>query len=134
VGRDADTSGRVTGVKVALFDVANPAAPVQRSAVTLGSAGSSTALDSSRHGLNLLLKNNVARVALPVTLALTPYADWQHGLQKFEVDTAARTLRAVGLAGPVDNTAQASLWLERSVQIGDTVYYLSNGALNGYAW
>ena len=134
VGRDADTSGRVTGVKVALFDVANPAAPTQRSAVTLGSAGSATALDSSRHGLNLLVQNNVARVALPVTLARTPYADWQHGLQKFEVDTTARTLRAVGLAGPVDNTAQAPLWLERSVQIGDTVYYLNNGVLNGYAW
>ena len=64
----------------------------------------------------------------------TSYANWQHGLQKFEVDTSARTLRAVGLAGPADNTAQAPLWLERSVQIGDTVYYLNNGALTGYAW
>lgn len=134
VGRDADNNGRVTGLKVALFDVANPAALAQASSLTLGTEGSTSALDSSRHGLNLLLKNNVARVALPVTLARTPYADWQHGLQKFEVDTTARTLRAVGLAGPVDNTAQASLWLERSVQIGDSVYYLSNGALNGYAW
>ncbi len=77
---------------------------------------------------------NGLKVALPVTLASTPYANWQHGLQKFEVDTSARTLRAVGLAGPVVNTAQASLWLERSVQMGDTLYYLNNGALTGYGW
>ncbi len=134
VGRDANSNGLVTGLKVALFDVTNPAAPTERSAITLGKEGSASALDSSRHGLNLLLKNNVARVALPVTLTNTSYADWQHGLQKFEVDTSARTLRAVGLAGPADNTAQAPLWLERSVQIGDTVYYLNNGALTGYAW
>ena len=134
VGRDADSSGRITGIKVALFDVANPAVPTERGALTLGKEGSASALDSSRHGLNLLLKNNIARVALPVTLTNTPYGNWQHGLHKLEVDTSARSLRALGLVGPVDNTAQVPLWLERSVQIGDTVYYLNNGTLTGYAW
>jgi Beta propeller domain len=134
VGRDADSGGRITGLKVALFDVANPAALAQRGTLTLGTEGSASALDSSRHGLNLLLKNNVARVALPVTLATTPYANWQHGLQKLEVDTQARTLRTLGLAAPADNTTPASLGLERSVQIGDNLYHLNNGALSGYGW
>ncbi|MCX8520848.1 MAG: beta-propeller domain-containing protein [Rhodoferax sp.] len=134
VGHDADKYGRITGVKVALFDVAKPEALRPINAVTLGSAGSSSALDSSRHGLNLLLKNNIARVALPVSLARTPYYNWQHGLQKFEVDTTARTLRDLGLAEPVDNSVQTSPGLDRSVQIGDKLYYLNNGNLDIYAW
>jgi hypothetical protein len=134
VGRDADQSGRITGLKVALFDVHNPAAPAERSALTLGMEGSASTLDSARHGLSLRVKDNVVRLALPMVLATTPHADWQHGLQKLEVDTSARTLRALGWAGAVGNGLQASLWLERSVQIGDTVYYLSQGTLTSQAW
>ena len=134
VGRDADSTGRVTGLKVALFDIANPAAPTQRAAVSLGTTGSSSALDSSRHGLNMLVQGNVARIALPAILTGTPYANAVHGLQKLEVDTATRTLRTLPMVGVVDNSLYAPLWLERSAQIGDTVYYLSNGRLGSYAW
>ena len=134
IGRDADANGRVTGLKVALFDVANPAQPSQRAALTLGAAGSASALDSSRHGLNLLVVNDVVRLALPVTLAGTPYADWQHGLQRLEVDTRARTLRGLGLVAGANRTSFAPLWLERSTQIGDTLYYLNDGALSSHAW
>ena len=137
VGRDADTAGRVTGLKVALFDIANPALPTQRAALSLGSIGSSSALDFSRHGLNMRMQGNVARLALPVVLTGTPYANALHGLQKLEVDTAARTLSLlpmVGLMSAQNNNGYAPLWLERSAQIGDTVYYLANGALAGYSW
>ena len=134
VGRDADSAGRVTGLKAALFDINNPALPAQRAAVTLGTTGSSSALDFSRHGLNMLLQGNVARVALPAILTATPYANAVHGLQRLEVDTTARTLRTLPMVGVVDTALVAPLWLERSAQIGDTVYYLSNGSLTGYAW
>ena len=137
VGRDADTAGRVTGLKVALFDVANPALLTQRASLSLGTTGSNSALDFSRHGLNMRVVGNVARVALPAILTGTPYANAVHGLQKLEVDTAARTLRLlpmVGLMSAQNNNAYAPLWLERSAQIGDTVYYLANGALAGYGW
>ena len=134
VGRDADSTGRVTGLKVALCDVANPAAPTQRAAVSLGTTGSSSALDSSRHGLNMLVQGNVARVALPAILTGAPYANPVHGLQKLEVDTTARTLRLLPMVGVVDTSLYAPLWLERSAQIGDTVYYLANGTLRSYAW
>jgi len=137
VGRDADTTGRVTGLKVALFDVANPAMPTQRASVGLGTTGSNSALDFSRHGLNMRVAGDVARVALPAVLTGTPYANAVHGLQKLEVDTAARTMRLlpmVGQVGSTDNNVYSPLWLERSAQIGDTVYYLANGTLTGYSW
>ena len=131
VGRGADSNGRATGLKVALFDIGNPALPAQRAALSLGSTGSSSALGHSRHGLNMLVQGNVARVALPAVLSGTPYANAVHGLQRLEVDAAARTLPMVGV---VSTNLNAPLWLERSAQIGDTVYDLSNGLLGSYAW
>ena len=124
----------MTGIKVALFDVANPARPSQRAALTLGAAGSASALDSSRHGLNMLQVGNVARVALPVLLTRTPLGSWQHGLQRLEVDTSARSLKALALAGASNTQGYPALWLERSAQIGDTLYYLNDGSLASYAW
>ncbi len=134
VGRDADSEGRVTGLKMALFDVANPALPTLRGSVNLGTTGSSSALDFSRHGLNMLVRGDVARIALPAVLTGTPYADAVHGLQKLEVNTAARTLRMLAMVGVANGSAHAPLWLERSVQVGDTVYYLAGGTLTSFGW
>ena len=134
VGRDADTSGRVLGLKVALFDMANPAQPAERHSLSLGAEGSSSTLDRSRHGLNLMLVNGVARVALPVSLSSTPYAGWQHGLQQLEVDTTARTLLNRGLAGARQSPDDVALDLERSAQVGDTLYHLSEGVLRALPW
>jgi hypothetical protein len=133
VGRDADTNGRVLGVKVALFDVSNPAAPTQRASLTLGAAGSTSGLDFTRHGMNFMAVGDVARVAMPVNLSSTDYAGWQAGLQKLEVNTASRTLVSKGLAGARSSHSTA-LWLERSLQIADQVHYLSNGLVQTSTW
>lgn len=133
-GRDADSSGRVTGLKLALFDVGDPARPSQRASLTLGAAGSTSALDSSRHGLNMLVTGNTARIALPVNLTTTAFGGWQSGLQRLEVDTAAGTMRSLGLLGASSNSGNVALWLERSAQIGDNVYHLGGGTLQTYAW
>ena len=134
VGRDADSRGRVTGIKLALFDVADPAHPSQRASLTLGTEGSTSALESSRHGINMLVQGDLARVALPVMLSSTPYAGWRHGLQRVVVDTGAGTLSALGLAGETGGDGSGALWHERSTQIGDTLYYLRDGALSSHAW
>lgn len=138
VGHDADADGRLTGLKVTLMDVADPALPKALNSLTLGHAGSLSALDLSRHGLNMLVKDGVARVALPVNLApsIDPFAGvWQSGLQQFEVDTGARTLRAKALLGAASSDFAHATWLERSLQIGDHVYYLQgNGTLTAHAW
>jgi len=138
VGHDADAQGRLTGLKLSLMDVADATQPKALASATLGHAGSISALDYSRHGLNMLVKDGVARGALPVNLApaVDPTAGvWQSGLQRFEVDTAARTLRTVGLAGAAASDFAHATWLERSLQIGDQVYYLQgNGTLTAHAW
>jgi hypothetical protein len=133
VGRDADANGRVLGVKVALFDVSNPAAPTERASLTLGAAGSTSGLDFTRHGMNYLVVGDVARVAMPVNLSTTDYAGWQAGLQKLEVNTASGTLVNKGQAGGRSNPS-SGIWLERSLQIGDQLHYLTEGALQTSTW
>ena len=133
VGRDADSSGRATGLKFALFDVNDPSRPGLRASLTVGDVGSMSALDGSRHGLNLLQVGSVARVALPALLAGAPYANYQQGLLKLEVDTTVGSIRNLGLAGVATEPA-GPLWQERSLQMGDQLYYLSKGELSTLNW
>ena len=133
VGRDVDGNGRTAGVKVALFDVRNPALPGQLASITMGAAGSSTALDGSPHGINWLTQGNVARVALPAALTGSDWTGLMQGLRRFEVDTAARTLRqlqALGVAAP----GGEGWYQDRSLQIGGQVYYLRGGTLSTFDW
>ncbi len=135
VGKDADANGRVLGLKVALFDVSNPAQPSERGTLVFGTTGSASALDFSRHGLNLLMSGSTARAALPVFLTSSPYAGWQRGLQRMEIDTAARTLSAKPLIPfQGDASLYAPLWQERAAQIGDHVYYMTGGSLSTHDW
>jgi Beta propeller domain len=140
VGRDVNEAGRLGGVKVALFDTADPAQPRQVDSVSLGGTGSSTALDQSPHGLNWLTLGGVARVALPVSLATTPQGSsstyWKRGLQRFEVDLAARRLRTLNMVGADSDGAMGGGWVghDRSLQVGEMVYHLRGSTLTGYAW
>ncbi|MGI9152880.1 MAG: beta-propeller domain-containing protein, partial [Rubrivivax sp.] len=135
VGRDADANGAALGPKVALFDVRDPTKPALISSKTLGDRGSVSAVDHSSHGLNVLQAVSVARVALPASL-LSSDGDSQpqHLLKRFEVDTSARTLvwRA-DLAAPAGTDA-FDVSADRSVQIGNAVYFLSQGRLVGSPW
>jgi hypothetical protein len=135
VGRDADATGAVLGPKVALFDVRDPAKPALISSKTFGAKGSASAADHSSHGINLLQVGAVARLGLPVSLRT---ADWGsealHVLQRFEVDTATRSLRwRPELAAP-QGTDPFDVSADRSVQIGDSIYFLSQGRLVGGPW
>jgi Beta propeller domain len=137
VGKDADANGRVSGIKLALFDVADAAQPRLASSVVLGDAGSLTALDLSRHGLNMWDKNGTQRIALPANLInnrLGAPVPGTSGLLRFEVDTAARSLRQLPTVGSAALTGMQPLWLERSLQIGDTVYYANATGLQSYGW
>lgn len=138
VGRDADDQGVVGGIKLALFDVADPAKPSQRASFVMGGTYSSSAADYSRHGLNLFMRGNVARIALPVNLSppgpIFAPGGWQAGLARFEVDTAARTMREKPMVGASSGDGQRSPWLERSLQIEDQVFYLGAGELSAHTW
>jgi Beta propeller domain len=134
LGRSADANGRVLGLQVALFDVANASAPRLVVAERLGGAASTSALDFSRHGLNLLQAGATTRLALPVTLLDSFGQNGQQGLQRFEVDTVQRTLTMRPLLGAravneFGNNAQ-----ERSLQIGNQLYYANPNGLDTFTW
>jgi Beta propeller domain len=150
VGKDATAEGRVQGVKVSLFDVANPAAPKELATRVLGQAGSLSGLDFGRHGINLFAAGNITRVALPVrvhdTLVAAPnqtnfYRPSYQSLARFEVDAVNRTLTDKPvLTGQTFATDFAgyqtsSLAFERSVQVGPHIYYLTSpGVLKAAPW
>jgi hypothetical protein len=133
VGRDADPNGVLGGVKVALFDVRDLAAPRVTDSRTFGVRGSSTALDATPHGINWLMAGTTARIALPMLL-WNEAGQPAHGLHRFEVDTAARTfaVRPTITAGAGDGGE--NLWQERSVQIGEHVYWLTASGLSAWRW
>ncbi|MBT9486042.1 MAG: beta-propeller domain-containing protein [Rubrivivax sp.] len=132
VGREADSNGLITGLKVALFDVRNPAQPLLHSSQTAGGPGSSTALDHSRHGLNLLWRDGVARIGLP--MLLWDGNGWQQGLQRIEVTPASGSLVFKPLLPHDPPLAMPDVATDRSLQIGDQVLYLSQGQLGAWAW
>jgi hypothetical protein len=141
VGREADTNGQVTAVKVALFDVADAQQPSQRDARTFGGRGSTTALDASSQGISFLASGATVRVALP--MALTPASNagpfaYSRSLQRLEVDTASRTLRVLTPQTPPPLSASFSssgyLVHDRSVHIGAHVYYYSEGLYSSGLW
>ncbi len=140
VGRDVTNTGRMGGVKVALFDTSDAAAPREISSVTMGGAGSHSAVDQSAHGLNWLTLQGVARIALPVNLAEPAggsgsfTSTWQRGLQRFEVDLAARSLRTLTMVGADAEVGDGWVGQDRSLQIGEMVYHLRAGVLKGHGW
>ncbi len=133
VGKDATDSGQVSGVKVALFDVADPARPRQLSALTFGGAGSSSGLDYSRHGIDLFTIGQLTRVALPLGLANQAGSNGVHGLQRLEVDASARTLVAKPLI-PSPSVVNYDFGSDRALQIDSHVYYFSAGQLTATVW
>jgi len=133
VGKDADDQGRIKGVKVALFDVRDASKPQQLATQSFGERGSYTALDFSRHGIDILQSGNTARIALPMLLQLPTSMLPQQGLQRFEVDVAARKFGTKPwLAVGAPNWADLST--ARSLQIGSNLYYFAQGKLNTFAW
>jgi hypothetical protein len=139
VGRDASAAGVVGGVKLALFDLANPAQPRVLAQQVFGERGSMSGLDFGPHGVNLLEAGSAVRIALPLFVNASAQLPAQQGLQLVEVDTAARSMQIRRLIAPSDpapgNDVWAfDLWAQRSLQIGAQVYYLSQGRLSGSDW
>jgi hypothetical protein len=120
---------------VALFDVRDPAKPALISSKTLGAKGSASAIDHSSHGINILQVGPVARVALPASLRTT---DWgpeaRHVLQRLEVDTATRTLGWRPELSAPQGTDSFDVSADRSVQIGDAVFFLTQGRWASSRW
>ena len=133
VGKDANDRGEVLGVKVALFDVRDATRPALLDSRRFGDRGSVTALDFSAHGLALQAGSGRTRLALPMLLMPAGGgAVPQLQLQRFEVDSAARSL-AVKPA-----IAFGSGWTDigatRGLLLGDQVHLLHGGELLTWGW
>jgi len=134
VGKDVTASGQLGGVKLGLFDVSDATRPQAIDARTLGSSGSTSGLDFSSHGINLLQRGAVARIALPLSLTAAPFAaNPAHGLQRIEVDTQARTLTLPSMLS-APPAPFVDLWGDRSVQIENKLVYLSSGQIVAADW
>lgn len=136
VGRDADAQGRMGGVKVALFDVRDPANPRLRDSVVWGGAGSLSGLDMGPHGINLLTRGRDTRVALPVLVSPTGGTAGLtfRTLKRLEVDGAGARLVPRSDVPSASQQLWDSLGNERCVQVGDTLIYLSGGTLRATPW
>jgi hypothetical protein len=147
VGKDANSEGLVGGVKLALFD--GQTRPGSRNRhPPVRAAGSATALDTSRHGINLFTQGDVTsgRAALAHQRNCRyrgGYEPTRQGLARFEVSAGARSLTDKPMLFPVvfgpaapAQTAYGALDIgrARSVQIEGQVYYLGEGSLLGAAW
>lgn len=151
VGKDATADGRVQGVKVSLFDVSNATAPKELATRVIGKAGSFSGLDFGRHGINLFNVGNTTRIAIPMRVSETAtssvgfFAPSYQSLLRFEVDAVNKTLTdkptltgqpfTSELAGYLASSLASSLAFERSVQIGNSLYYLgSQGSFTATGW
>jgi hypothetical protein len=153
VGKDATDAGFLGGVKVALMDVTDTTQPSLLNSVVIGKRGSSAALDYTSHGINVFQQGNVYRIAVPVRVNETPsslivgpqtfYQPTYQGLQRFEVDSTAKTLvskPAVSsiVYSPINSYPQTyglfDIAQDRSVQIESMVYYFSGGRFVTASW
>jgi hypothetical protein len=133
VGKDATDQGLLGGVKVALFDVADPATPTERGSMQLGERGSASGLDHSPHGIQLAAVGDTVRVALPVLLNGGKTFSQTQGLQRIHVDRINRSLSAGALlASPAEGAPELSA--DRALLIGERLYYWSRGRLLMEAW
>ena len=133
VGKDATVDGELGGVKVVLIDVANPARPVLLASRVWGDRGSVSGLDFSRNGIDILETGGRARVALPIGLFNALDGSVQLGLQRVEIDTVNRTLFTRPLL-----TVMPKGWFDlssdRSVQVGNRLYWFTQGETRVFDW
>jgi hypothetical protein len=115
--------------------VRDPTRPSLIRAQNFGARGSSTGLDYSTHGLNVFRANNRLRLALPMSVRASDFSqEAEHALFRFDVDPAARSWssRSTLQAPQPDNNWD--LAGDRSLQIGNAVFYLTQGRLVGAPW
>jgi Beta propeller domain len=147
VGKDASNDGRLQGLKIALFDVSNPASPKQLDQRVIGRRGTISALDACAQGINMLTVGDSVRVTLPVQLNDSPssfsnfFDPTEQGLFRFEINTTSKTIvdkpRVLGrkLSGnPAQVFGYGDVFNDRAAQIDNTVFYLTSGAIKSAAW
>ncbi|MBT8147492.1 MAG: beta-propeller domain-containing protein, partial [Gammaproteobacteria bacterium] len=141
------------GVKLSLFDVADPSNPTEIDAVVLGKRGTQSEVLYDHHALAFLpaTESEPARISIPVDLHDTvptyewfdpdspnAFYDYTHtGLYSFELDDSE--IRQAGLIyGTEPGSSGTSLvfrnYGDRSVLVDDAVFYLHQGDVRSSFW
>ncbi|MBU0674848.1 MAG: beta-propeller domain-containing protein [Proteobacteria bacterium] len=162
IGKDAQSSGSdgdgrgawYQGIKIALFDVSQPAAPVAIDTLTIGKRGSDSTVLSDHHGFSFLQgADGIFRFAMPLSrndgspsygdpTEPWTYYNWSDtGLGLFEIngEGSEATLTHTGTlvvetATSTGSYPTGSLTDDRSVLTTDGVYYSHNGMIWSADW
>lgn len=141
------------GVKVSLFNVADPEFPSEINSLIYGKRGSESEILYDHHAISFLpaTDSRKARFAIPIQIhATTPgsqgfdpsapnawYSFTSKGLYSFEVDAAGVTEVGVIEADSTENIVQFGFFGsfgDRSVLVDDAVFYVHQGEVLGSAW
>ena len=141
------------GVKLSLFDVADPSNPAEVNSIVLGKRGTQSEVLYDHHALAFLpaTDSEPARIAIPVDLHDTvpnyegfdpdspnAFYDYTHtGLYSFEIDESE--ISQVGLIyGTEPGSSGTTLYFpdygDRSVLVDDAVFYLHHGEVLSSFW
>ncbi len=139
IGKNVDTleNGRtnVKGVKLSLFDIRNPRQPKEVHKIIIGADWGHSDVTDSHHAFTYLqLNNRITRVAIPIN-ADDPNNNSITGkaLYRFEIDTIQRKIKNLGSMNALNRNWSWG-WNDRSIMIGDRLYYYHNGLFTMGQW
>ena len=132
------------GVKLSLIDISDPSAPFEKEKIIIGGRGTETAVSQTHHAFTSLQTGTTLKIALPISLHESPsqsnyyeisepqyYYGWtRNELYRLNIDTASgdiSLLPSIHSSGSTSGNNDYQSWTQdRSVMIGDEVYYLHN--------
>lgn len=133
-----EKDGRVTtgGFKISLFDVTNPAVPVEKSKEVIGVAGTYSELQNNHKALMISLDKGI--MAFPITVAgKTPYATNFSGAYVYNISKNAFSFKGTVTHQPAESVLNNGDYknydynynINRLIYIGDYLYSLSQGKM-----
>jgi len=138
VGKDAETlkNGftQTKGIKLSLFDIRNPRQPKEIHKTVIGGDWSQSEATRNHHAFTYLkLNNRITRVAIPIQAynSKPPYQS-EKALYRFEIDRIQRKIKNLGHMKALNNKRWSPN--DRSIMIGDRLYYYHNGQFTAGKW
>lgn len=141
------------GVKLSLFDVADPANPTEINSLIYGKRGTDSELLYDHHAISFLpaTATRPARFAIPIQIHATApdykdfdpsqpnayYSFTSRGLYSFEASSSGIEQAGYIEADSSDGVLRYSLWGnfgDRSLLVDDAVFYVHEGEVRGSVW
>lgn len=117
---------QIEGLKLSLFDISDPNKPKEVDVKKIGQAGSYSPANSDHHAITVLpMSKTITRLALPVSVVTKKQSKPTTGLHRFEINSRSKKIVPLSAITPPYNGWNGS-WSDRSVIIGDRVYYYHN--------